>query len=45
MHSDDSYKTVFDAHNTLNNPAIDIPDGILDFEPSATKLLQNPLPQ
>ena len=43
MHCDDSIKTVFDAHNTLNNPAIDTPFEILDSEPSPTNYSQPPL--
>ena len=36
MHSDDSTQTIFDARNSLNNPAIDTHDKFLDCEPSPT---------
>ena len=40
VRTDDSIQTVFDSHNTVNNPAIDTPDELLNSEPSLTNFSQ-----
>ena len=40
MHSDDSIQRVFVAYTSLNHPTVDIPDKLLESDPSPTNYSQ-----